>query len=100
VEGEERHIEQAKQLEGDIGLGTRQRHRIGAMVPGPHERLAPEGIAAGPAQRVPIADGKAQVILEPPAMDDAVLIVPAECERCLCVLAAVGDRLGRSKEFG
>ena len=65
VEGEEGHIEQAKQLESDIGLGARHRHRIRAMMPGPQERLATKGIAAGPAERVPVTDGETQVILEP-----------------------------------
>ena len=100
VEGEERHIEQAEQLEGDVGLGARLRHRIRAMVPGPQESLATEGIAAGPAERMPVADGEAQMILEPPSAHDAILVVPSERERAFCVLAAIGDRRGRVEELG
>ena len=98
VEGEEGHIEQAKQLESDIGLGARHRHRIRAMMPGPQERLATKGIAAGPAERVPVTDGETQVILEPLPTNDTILVVPAEGERVLGVLAAIGDRRGRSEE--
>ena len=99
VEGEEGDIEQAEQLEGDIGLGPRQLHRIRAMVPGPQECLAAEGIAAGPAERMPVAGGKTEVILEPLAVNHAIPVVPAEGEGGLGVLAAIGHRRDRSEEF-
>ena len=98
VEGEERHIEQAEQLERDIGLGAGERHRIVAMVPGPQKRLAAERIAADPAERMPVADGETQMILEPPAADDTVLVVPAERERFVRLRAAIGDRRGGCEE--
>ena len=98
VEGKERHIEQAKQLECDIGLGTSKRHRIIAMVPGPEKSLAAERIAPDPAERMPVADGEAQVILEPPGTHDAVLVVPAEGERFVRLRTIIGDRLGGCEE--
>src|SRR6185295_6704804 len=100
MEGEEGHIEQAEQLEGGIGLGPRQRHRIRAMVPGPQECLAAERIAAGPAERMPVADRETQVILEPPSAHDTILVVPAERQWVLGVLAAIGERRARPEEFG
>jgi hypothetical protein len=100
VEGEEGHIEQAEQLEGDVGLGPRQRHRIRAMMPGSQECLAAKGIATGPTERMPVADRDTQVILEPPSAHDAILVVPAERERAFGVLAAIGDRRTRPEEFG
>jgi len=100
LEGEEGHVKQAEQLEGDVGLGPCLRHRIGAVMPGPHERLAAEGIAARPAEGVPVADRKAQVILEPAAMDEAILVVPAEGGRLSGILAGEGDRHACLEEFG
>src|SRR4030095_6614350 len=100
VEGEKWHVEQEVQLDGDIGLWPRQRHRIRAMTPGPQDRLAAEGIAAGPAERMPVADRETQVILEPPSAHDTILVVPAKCERAFGVLAAIGYRRTRSEEFG
>ncbi len=100
VEGEIGHVEQAEQLEGDVGLGARLFHRIRAVVPGPQERLAAEGITARPAQRMPVAGRKAQMILEPAAVDDAVLVVPAEGKRTGCILAAEGDRCVCIEESG
>jgi hypothetical protein len=98
VEGEERYIEQAEQLECDIGLGTGKRHRIIAVVPGPEKCLAAKRVAADPAERMPIADGEAQMILEPPATDDAILVVPAEGERFVRRRTAIGDRRGGCEE--
>ena len=92
MKGEERHIEQAEQLEGDVGLGAGEIHRIGAMLPGPQEGLAAERIAAGPAERMPVADGEPQLILQPPAADHAIPVVPSERQRCGRVPAAISDR--------
>jgi hypothetical protein len=100
VEGEEGDVEQAEQLESDFGLGPGERHRIGAVVPGPQESLTAEGIAAGPAERMPVADGEAQVILESPTRHDTILVVPAKCERTFCIRAAIGDRSRRAEETG
>ena len=68
------------------------------MMPGPQECLAAEGIAAGPAERMPVAEGETQVILESPSAHDAILVVPAERERAFGVLAAIGYRRGRFEE--
>ena len=59
-----------------------------------------EGIAAGPAQGMPVADRKSQVVLEPAAAHQAILVVPTERQRAVGVLAAIGDRGTRSEEFG
>ena len=58
-----------------------------------------EGVAAGPAERMPVADREAQVILEPPSAHDAILVVPTECEQAFGVLAAIGERRTRPEEF-
>ncbi|MHC2739437.1 hypothetical protein ACVMFA_005214 [Bradyrhizobium liaoningense] len=91
MEGEERHVEQAEQLEGDVSLGACHLHRVGAVVPGPQERLATEGIAARPAEGMPIADCKAQMILEPAAVHEPVLVVPTEGGRACGIPAGKGD---------
>src|SRR3954447_9384274 len=100
MEGKERHVEQPEQLEGDVGLGPRLRQRIGAVMPGPQEGLAPEGIATRPAERMPVADRKARMVFKALAVDDPILVVPAERERAFGILAAKGDRRACIEEFG
>ncbi len=94
MEREERHVEQPEQLERDVGFLFGQLKLIAAVVPGPKERFAAEGIAARPAERMPVADGEAQLVLEPLAGNDPVLVVPAKRLRRRRVRAAEGDRLG------
>jgi hypothetical protein len=48
---------------------------------------------------MPVADRKAQMILEPAAMDEAVLVVPAEGGRVSRILAGEGDRRACIEEF-
>ena len=82
VEGEERHVEQAEQLERGVGLVPRRLHRVAAMrIQGRMEGLAAERIAARPGEAVPVADGEAEVLLHALAEHDAVLVVEAEAER-------------------
>ena len=100
VEGKERDIEQAEQLESDVGFGASERHRIRAVMPGPQESLAAERIAPRPAERVPIAHGKAQMIFKPPPTDHAIPIVPAKGERACCLRPGIGDRRRRTKVIG
>ena len=47
VEGEERHVEDAEQVEGDAGLVLGQGHRVGAVHPWPQEGFAAERVPPG-----------------------------------------------------
>ena len=93
VEGVERNVEQAEQVEGDFGLGPGHRHRIGATHPRAQEGFAAEGIVAWPAERVPVADGEAQVVFHAPAGDDAVLVVIMIGERIGARWTFIADRV-------
>ena len=77
VEGEERHAEQVEHLEGDVGLHLRAFHLVRGVHPRTEEGLAAEGVAARPAERVPVADGEAELVLHPLAEHLLVRVVPA-----------------------
>src|SRR5205085_7154121 len=100
VEGEERDIEQTEQFESHVGLGASKRHRIRAVVPGSQESLTAERIAPRPAERVPVAHSKAQMILEPPPTDDAIPVAPAKDQRTLRLRATILDWRARTREVG
>ena len=100
VEGEERHAEQAEHLEGDVGLHPRQ-PSIGSSVciHGRMKVSPPNGSVPGQRERVPVADGEAQVVLHALAEHLLVGVVPAKGEPAR-PLALVPDRLfpGRRNE--
>ena len=98
MESEERNVEQAEQLEGDIRLLPRRRHRVVHVMPWTHKSLAAEWIVALPTEAVPVANGKAKVILEPAPGDHAVLVVPTERRRRRGVRAAKPYGLSRREK--
>ena len=65
--------------------------RIGAVFPGPDGAAGAERVAAGAAERVPVAHGEAQVLPHRLAFDHLVGVVMAEGERVLRVRAFVLD---------
>jgi hypothetical protein len=88
MESEEGHVEDAEQVEGDVGLGLGHRHRVAAVHPRPQEGLAAKRVAARPAERMPIAHGETQMVFHAPPGDDAVLVV-----------ILVGERVGALRAF-
>ena len=82
MECEERYAELRHELERRVDLRTCRLHRVGA---GPQPRSIEgsdtEDIRPGPVERVPQADGDAEVILHPLAEDHAVGLVDLECQR-------------------
>src|SRR5690606_40081229 len=85
------HAEKLEHLEGDIGLELRHLHRVAE--PRTFKRLAAERIAARPDEVVPIADGKAQVVLKPLAEHDFVGIVVAVSQRIVTLRPFIADGL-------
>src|SRR5207253_9780068 len=63
--------------------------RVGAVFPRPHRASRSERVAARAPERVPVADGEAQVLLHRLAFDFFVRIVMAETERVDGVRALV-----------
>ena len=100
MEGEERHVEDAEQVEGDVGLVLGQGHRVAAVHPRPQEGLAAERVAARPAERMPVAHGEAQMVFHAPPGDDAVLVVIMIGERIDARWALEPNRLGQPEESG
>jgi hypothetical protein len=92
------HAERRKQLECHVGLLFRGGHRVAE--PRPLERLAAERIAAGPDERVPVAYGEAQMLLEALAEHDAIRVVPAKRERVRAVRPFVFDVSAVAEEAG
>lgn len=75
MEAEEGDAEPVEHFEGDIRLHPGSVHRVAK--PGALEGLAAEGVATGPAERVPVGHGEAKVILHAAAEHHAIGIVPA-----------------------
>ena len=78
VEAEIGGLEDIEHLERDLRLQPRAVHVV--CEPRPLECLATEGIAAGPDETVPVADGEAQVVPQALAHDHMVGVVVAEGE--------------------
>lgn len=79
VEAEGR-AELGEELESSIHLQTRRRHWIAAGLElGTIEGACPEDVAAGPVERMPIADGDPQVIFHTLAEHHPIGLVDAVC---------------------
>jgi hypothetical protein len=98
VEAEEGVSELLEELEGHLALALRQRHRVAAAEPRAVEGTVAEDVASRPAEAVPVADRHAQVVLEAPAQDLAVRVVPAKCQRALALGTRVTDPLDLLEE--
>ena len=91
VEAVERDAELLHELEGDADALLGHLDRVGAVFPRPHGAAGAERIAAHAAERVPVGDGEAQVLLHRLAFDHLVGVVMPEGERVLRVRAFVAD---------
>ncbi|MCY1559887.1 hypothetical protein D9M68_969690 [compost metagenome] len=77
MEGEEGRVQQAKELERDIGLAQRHLQRIAARVPWTQETRVAKRVAAVAHEAVPVAGRKAQLVFHAFAEHQPVLVVVA-----------------------
>ena len=68
-----------------------------ARFPGPLHRARPERVAARAAERVPVGDGEAEVVLHRLAFDDFVLVVVVKGEHVLALRALEANLLDIGK---
>ncbi len=85
MKGVVRRTEFVDELERGPNATDRVGQRIAAVVPRPNHGRGAERIGARPAERVPIDDAKAEVLLHRLAFHDFVLVVPTEGKRVLRV---------------
>src|SRR5581483_8551277 len=97
-EGEERHSELLEELERDLGLPARERLGLASAEPRPVEGLAAEHVRAGPAERVPPADGDPELIRHALAEDEPVGVVEAVRERLVRLRPSVPDAIDVREE--
>ena len=104
VEAVERRAHLGEELERHVELGGRGLHRVGDGVPGALERaVVTERVEPVPAERVPVADGEAQVILHALAQHQAILVVPLEAVGIGAAEADggdVGEVVGHGRSLG
>ena len=79
-----------EELKGRVGLGFGRGHGVAHVLPGTLEAVTAKGVASIPAEAVPIAHGKTQVVFHALAGDDAVLVVPLEGQGVFGVFAFKG----------
>ena len=93
VEGIERRAEAREEIERLIHLVQHRRVIDRAAQPGAIERATTEDVGTVPGERMPVADGRAQVIFHALAEDHAILVVVAIGERIVALQAFVTDGL-------
>ena len=82
VEAEERHAELLEELERGVELGLGGEHRLESrIVPRAVEGPRTEHVRPGPGERMPQADGDAEVVLHPLAEDQPIGLVDLEGQR-------------------
>ncbi len=91
VEAVEGHVQFLDEGQRSLPLGTRRRRIVCACMPGATEGAGAEHIAARPAEAMPEADRKAQMLFHALAQDDLVLVVPAIGEVVITLRPLVGD---------
>jgi hypothetical protein len=96
VEGEEREAEGREHLEGDVGLEPRALHVL--VVPGAREGRGAEHVRTHPAEIVPVADGRAEVLGHRLAHDDPARVVMPEGQGIVALRTLVSDRSDIAKE--
>src|SRR6478736_3162327 len=99
VEGVERRAELLEELEGDLQLQLRGLDRVLDLEPRPIEGTSPEHVTARPRERVPVADGAAEVLGHALAQDLLVLVVVLERKRVRAVFAFELDWSNALEEF-
>jgi hypothetical protein len=78
MEAVERRTELGEKFKSHIRLGLGGSHGVGHMLPRAHKGVATKGVQAVPAEAVPIAHGKAQVLFHALAKNQSVPVVPFE----------------------
>ena len=85
------HCQLAEKLERRIKPFFCRLESVGTLVPGVGARAGTEGIAAVGAKRVPVADGKTQMLAHGLVTDHAIGIVGLECQVVIGLRAFVLD---------
>ena len=98
VETKERNAELCEEFEGDVRLVLRLRHAIAALEPGTIEGALTEDVRPRPAEAVPVADRKTQMIFHPLSENDPVRLVVPEREIVRRIGAFVGNRVDVGEE--
>ena len=98
MEAVEGHAELGEELERGVHLLLGGGHRVGVGakvgMPWAIERAGTEDVEPVPRERVPVADGEAEVVLHPSPRNDPIGVVPAECQRVVAVGTLEGDPVG------
>src|SRR5262249_17225588 len=92
VKGEERRAELLEELEGDLQLQLRRLERALHLEPGPVEGAGAEHVRARPRERVPVANGAAQMLGDGFAEHHAVFVVVTKGQRICALWPLVADR--------